>query len=89
MIMITLCKKRDSQFGDEVRKKLNDLVISYKEKEIPEGGSSGVIIIESGKKIEGKRQIDEWLSQLEKELSWQRSLSGDGCYIDPETGETC
>lgn len=87
--MITLCKKRDSQFGDEVRKKLNDLVISYKEKEIPEGGSSGVIIIESGKKIEGKRQIDEWLSQLEKELSWQRSLSGDGCYIDPETGECC
>jgi len=87
--MITLYKKRDSQFGDEVRKKLNDLVISYKEKELPIDSPAGVFIMESGKKIEGRRGIDEWLIRLEKELSWQRSLSGDGCYIDPETGETC
>jgi len=87
--MITLYKKRDSQFGDKVREKLIDLVVSYEEKELPEDGSSGVFIMDSGKKIEGRRAIDDWLTQLEKELSWQRSLSGDGCYIDPETGETC
>ncbi len=89
MIMITLYKKRDSQFGDKVREKLIDLVVSYEEKELPEDGSSGVFIMDSGKKIEERRAIDDWLTQLEKELSWQRSLSGDGCYIDPETGETC
>jgi len=87
--MITLYKKRDSQFGDKVREKLIDLVVSYEEKELPEDGSSGVFIMDSGKKIEERRAIDDWLTQLEKELSWQRSLSGDGCYIDPETGETC
>ena len=89
MIMITLYKKRDSQFGDEVREKLNDLVVSYEEKELPDGGSSGFFIMENEKKIEGRQPINEWLTQLDKELSWQRSLSGDGCYIDPETGETC
>lgn len=87
--MITLYKKSDSHFGDEIREKLNDLVVSYEERELPEGGSSGVFIMDSGKKIEGRRAIDDWLIQFEKELSWQRSLSGDGCYIDPETGETC
>lgn len=87
--MITLCKKRNSQFGEEVREKMDNLVISYEAEELADEADAEVFVVESGKRIEGKRAITRWLNKLEKELSWQRSLSGDGCYIDPETGETC
>lgn len=87
--MITLFKKRDSQFGNDVYKKLNDLIITFEVEELPEDADAETFIKESGKEVKGKQAIDKWLNQLEKELSWQRSLSGDGCYIDPETGETC
>lgn len=40
-------------------------------------------------KIEGREAILSWLQVLERELSIQRSVSGDGCYLDPKTGETC
>jgi len=87
--MITLYKKRNSEFGNEVDQKLNDLVISYETEELPEEIETEVFIIESEKKIKGKQAIEEWLYQLEDELRWQRSLSGDACYLDPDTGETC
>jgi len=87
--MITLYKKRNSQFGNEVDQRLNDLIISYATDELPDDAEADMFIVESGKIIGGKKDIESWLNQLENELRWQRSLTGDACYLDPETGETC
>lgn len=46
-------------------------------------------ISDGGQVISGKKNIENWLTGLKKELKWQRSVSGDGCYIDPDSGETC
>jgi len=87
--MITLYKKPNGQFGNEVDQRLDDLIITYEMKELSEDAEAEVVIIESEKKIKGKQAIENWLNQFEKELRWQRSLTGDACYLDPDTGETC
>lgn len=85
--MIKLIRKSDDPKADEIASKFNDLILSYKT-EISDGNDlpkiqDGDTIISDDKEIEG------WLRELEDELSWQRSLSGDGCYIDPESGNVC
>jgi len=87
--MIILNKKPGDAFAEEIHTALDDLIITFDVNNLPED-SSGKTYIKDGKKIiEGEKQINEWLRELEADLKWQRSLSGDGCYIDPETGESC
>ncbi|MEX0780816.1 MAG: hypothetical protein WD491_15125 [Balneolales bacterium] len=87
--MITLHRKPKDPSSVELEEKLNDLVIAF-ETEDHAGADNGMPYIEeSGNKIEGKEAIEDWLKTLQDELQWQRSLSGDGCYIDPKSGETC
>lgn len=88
--MITLVRRKNDPASDELEQKLTDLVLAYKSEDADPGSTSTLPYIkENGKIISGKENIETWLQELEKELSWQRSLSGDGCYIDPDTGETC
>ncbi len=86
--MITLYRKKDQPVADEIIHKLDELVLAYRIKELPEESERDFYIRDGQHKIK-ESEIENWLLKLEKELSWQRSLSGDGCYIDPESGEIC
>ena len=49
----------------------------------------GPFIVDGGEKIEGDEKITSWMRELQGDLEWERSLTGDACYLDPETGEVC
>ncbi|MGN8225280.1 hypothetical protein [Gracilimonas sp. BCB1] len=89
--MIILHRKREGKASDQLEEQLNSLVISYKkvsyEKE--EEQKNLPFIEEDGREFHTDEEISGWLRELESELSWQRSLSGDGCYVDPGTGKVC
>lgn len=87
--MITLHKKNDHKSSHQLERRLEDLVITFK-KEIHADDEAGLpYIVEDGNVYRSKEEIEEWLNELTAELNWQRSLSGDGCYIDPKKGKIC
>lgn len=86
--MITLYRNESDSAADRIEEKLQDLVLSYHSKKLSPDEQQ-LYIDDGGNKIIGDENIEKWFIQLQSELKWQRSLSGDGCYIDPETGETC
>lgn len=85
--MIKLIRKTDDPKADEIESRFDDLILSYKTETA--AGDSLLKIIDGDSVITGDEEIESWLRELEDELSWQRSLSGDGCYIDPESGKVC
>lgn len=90
--MIEVHRYKTDQFADEIEQILNELVVAYRSEYYDENEKQAVplpFIKESGKIIQGGDDINEYLADLEKELTWQRSLSGDGCYIDPDSGKVC
>lgn len=89
--MITLIRKPDDPKADEIESRFKDLILAYKT-EISEDGSDEDQLpkIRDGETvISGEEEIEKLLRELEADLTWQRSLSGDGCYIDPKTGTVC
>lgn len=85
--MITLYRKTDDEEADRIEDALNNLVLAYKT-EISDDEQTPSI--RDGEQIiREQNEISEWLLELTKEIQFQRSLSGDCCYIDPETGKTC
>lgn len=89
--MITLYRKPNDPKADEIEVRFEDLILAYKT-EVIEGSSTEENLpkIEDGDTIiSGDREIEEWLTKLEADLKWQRSLSGDGCFIDPKSGKIC
>ena len=94
--MIELHRHKESDYADKVEKTLEDMVLAYKtvthtELDAQSGKSETPLpyLDESGTKIAGKDEIKSYLRELSRELKEQRSISGDACYIDPQTGETC
>ncbi len=87
--MIVLHRKLEGVESDRLEEKLKDLVISYKTESYKSGEAGLPFIEEDGREYRTEGEIKEWLSELSSELGWQRSLSGDGCYIDPKTGKVC
>ncbi|MEX0771618.1 MAG: hypothetical protein WEB89_06475 [Balneolales bacterium] len=88
--MITLHRKENDPDSDELEEKLNDLVLAFEAINHSSGDGGPLPYIEEGeKKVQGEKEIEEWLIGLQDELGWQRSLSGDACYIDPKTGKVC
>jgi hypothetical protein len=85
--MITLIRNERDSEADRIEDRLKNLVVAYNTVIDPEIDSA--YIEESGNKVVQGAHMEIWFRQLESELSWQRSLSGDGCYIDPETGDIC
>ncbi len=86
--MITLYRKNEDENADEILRKLDELVLAYRVEELPEESEQACFIRDGQNKITPDN-IENWLLKLEKELAWQRSLSGDGCFIDPDSGEIC
>lgn len=85
--MIKLIRQDDDPMADEIESRFNDLILSYKteiseDKDLPK-------IVDGDTTLSDNDEIEEWLRELESELKWQRSLSGDGCYIDPKSGKVC
>lgn len=87
--MITLHKKESHAASQELEKMLNDLVIAYSKEIHPKSEPGLPYIVEDGTVYKTEDEIQKWLQELSDELSWQRSLSGDGCYIDPNEGQVC
>lgn len=87
--MITLHKKREHASSDQLQKKLEELVIAFKKEVHPDDAAGLPYIVEDEKEYQSKEAIEEWLAELSEDLNWQRSLSGDGCYIDPKKGKVC
>ena len=86
--MITLFRKDSDAEADKIEEKFQDLVLSNKTDKLPPE-KQNLYISDSGNIVSGKKDIEQWLLKLSSELKWQRSLSGDGCYIDPDSGEVC
>jgi len=86
--MITLHRKKNDKRADEIEQKLKDLVVAYRVEDL-DNEQEDLFIKESGKRIKEKQELEEWFRELEGELKWQRSISGDGCYIHPESGKVC
>lgn len=89
--MIKLHRKQEDEASDRLEEHLNSMVISYKKVSYEEGEEQSALpfIEEDGKEFKTEEEISGWLRELESELNWQRSLSGDGCYIDPKSGKVC
>lgn len=86
--MITLYRHKNDKQAAKAEEKLQDLVLAYRVEEVKDEESE-FFIEDSGKKIQGEEQLEAWFRELESELSWQRSISGDGCYIHPDSGKIC
>ncbi|SMO84876.1 hypothetical protein [Gracilimonas mengyeensis] len=87
--MITAHLIKNDKESSRLKEKLDDLVISYKTEWHAEDASDSPWIEEDGVHFKTKDEQEQWLQQLQNELNWQRSLSGDGCYIDPKKGTVC
>lgn len=79
--MITLYRHESDEKAGEIEEKFKELVLAYHVENLPE--SSEFYILDGNTRVEGDEETEEWLLKLEAELKWQRSLSGDGCYITP------
>ncbi|MEX0593749.1 MAG: hypothetical protein WD115_03155 [Balneolaceae bacterium] len=89
--MIQLVRPETSLFADEIEEIFRSWVLAYQSRVEPISPEdrAPLYIMDGREKIEGREAILSWLQVLERELSIQRSVSGDGCYLDPKTGETC
>lgn len=88
--MIKLIRKPDDPKADEIESRFEDLILSYKTVISDEHEDDDLPKIKDGDRfISDEEEIENWLRELEADLKWQRSLSGDGCFIDPKSGKVC
>lgn len=87
--MITIHKRKNEETLSKLELELKNLVIAYQEIEHDSSDIPLPYIEEDGKKFITEEEVESWLSGLKKELDWQRSMSGDGCYIPPDSDDNC
>jgi len=90
--MITLYRAEKNREADKIEEKLKELVVSFQTEivsDIDKADSVLPYIVEGDKRISGDSNLDKYITELERELHIQRSITGDACYIDPDTGEIC
>lgn len=90
--MIELHRPQKDPFSDQVEDTLKNLVVAHQVHRYDETSKADrrlPYITESDKIIDGRDDLKEYLYRLKTELQLQRAVSGDACYIDPETGEVC
>ena len=86
--MITLHYFKNDRNSRELKSRLDGWSLRYEVIEHEEG--EGLAFIQEDETIiKGQQELEQWFQKLEQELKWQRSISGDGCYIDPDSGEIC
>ncbi len=94
--MIELHRYKNDDYADKLEHRLEELVLAYRtvthtepDTQTGEQETSLPYLDENGTMITGKEEINSYLRELSNELKEQRSISGDACYIDPQTGEIC
>lgn len=88
--MIKLIREAVDPKADQIESRFEDLILSYKTEISDEHNDDNLPKIKDGDTIiAGKDEIENWLRELEADLKWQRSLSGDACFINPESGKIC
>ena len=90
--MILLYRNKKDAFADKIASRLEDLVVAHKTVIADNDNSTShslPYLKEGDTIIDEKDQIQTFLDELSSELNQQRSISGDACYIDPETGTVC
>ncbi|MDX1671498.1 MAG: hypothetical protein R3211_04100 [Balneolaceae bacterium] len=92
--MIELHRPVEDPFSDHVEEELEDLVVSHNihryssdQKDKPDHPLP--FIRDSKRVASGSEQIKSYLVDLKDDLYRMRRFTGDACYIDPDTGETC
>ena len=85
--MIKIIRQPNDPKADAIESRFKELILSYKT-EYSEGDN--LPKVKDGETtVSGDDDIEIWLRELEDELTWQRSLSGDCCYINPKSGKVC
>ncbi len=87
--MIKLFRKKEQKKADEIEGQFRNLVLAYQVSILPEDDSRNWYIVDGTNIIEDETSYEDWFRNLEDELNWQRSITGDACYIDPKSGEIC
>lgn len=94
--MIELHRYKNDNYADKIEYRLEELVLAYKtvthtepDPQTGEPETSLPYLNENGSIISGREELKFYLRELSTELKEQRSISGDACYIDPQTGEVC
>jgi len=87
--MIKFFRKKEQEQADLIEEQFKNLVLAYQVTILPENDSRNWYIVDGDNTIEGEFDFEEWFRDLEDELTWQRSISGDACYIDPKSGKIC
>lgn len=90
--MIELHRLKSDAESDNIEQAFRELSLAYKTETYSDSGDTTDQLpqIKDGDNwVSGPGEIEKWLNELRSELEWQRSLSGDGCYIDPESGDVC
>lgn len=85
--MLTLVRPEESQLADEIEEQLKEMVVAHEV--LANAATTLPYLLESGKVIKGKEDLNKFLLTLEKELNWSRSISADSCYLDPDGGMVC
>jgi hypothetical protein len=87
--MIKLFRKKVQKKADMIEGQFKKLVLAYEVSILPENDSRNWYIVDGTNIIEDESSYENWFRDLDDELSWQRSITGDACYIDPKSGEIC
>ncbi len=87
--MIELHTIQGNYFSERLQERLKDLVVAHEVILHESDEIEEPFIIDGDYVFNTRKDIEQWFIQLEGELKWQRSLSGDGCYIDPNSGNIC
>lgn len=78
------------ELSDKLEQRLLDMVAAHKVKRHPSGSGRDLPYLkENDRVITGEEDMNALLRDVEQELREQRMVSGDACYIDPQTGEMC
>ena len=85
--MIELYAPSGSVFGDKIEEQLIELVVAYKRIPLADEGDPWV---KSGKEVyEAEAEIELFINRLRYEVTMNRLISSDACFIDPESGDGC
>lgn len=84
--MLYLHKNENDLLGQEIREYLLEVSAAHKLIEITNEES---FLAENENEIKGREAIFFFLENYNKQLVINRMVSGDSCYMDPETGLTC
>lgn len=88
--MIELYRAAESATGAALEETLRELCVAHRVITV-EAGDEGPLppyLVESGRQYAGDA-IPPFLAELRAELSANRMVSGDSCYIDPRSGKVC